>query len=99
MTKTFNRLGYAPVNAFACSQCDAAYALAGDASECCRCATCEHKYPRKGFGSECGACVYGSQLREARKAARRGEIALDSARKRLDQLLKMKRPAFGSAVR
>ena len=90
--------GVAHTACFICTMCDAPHRLLRDAEACCRCQTCGEKFPRESYGSDCGHCLYGYQLREARKTVRREEEGLADAKRRLADLLATKRPPKGSKV-
>ena len=61
------------------------------------CGQCDAVHADREGAEKCGRCRVGDQLREARKALRRAVEDEARARKRLDELLAMKRPAAGSA--
>lgn len=93
----------APAEAYACAVCRRLHWHEKEAEACCRCDSCSTKLtaqPRYGSTrATCDHCIYGSQLREARKEVRRSEESLKRAKDRLEDMLRQGRPEKGELTR
>ncbi len=81
------------VMAYECSKCSSVFREEGEAEACCTCTHCGKKMDKRSFRTRCAHCSYGADLREARKDVKRTEERLESAKKRLERLLKEGKPA------